>query len=61
VLQLTKSGGRWVKKITLPIAGKQSYQYKFVINGSDWCTNDAMPIADDGRGNRNNVIVVPND
>jgi hypothetical protein len=57
---LQRKGNKWVRSITLPLGGKAQYQYKFVVNGNDWLTNDSMPITDDGRGNRNNVINVPN-
>lgn len=34
------------------------YQYKFVINGSDWRINDKEPKKDDGKGNINNYFSV---
>ncbi|KAI8326142.1 hypothetical protein GQ54DRAFT_307875 [Martensiomyces pterosporus] len=37
-----------------------TYEFKFVVNGSDWRVNAAAyDTVDDGHGNINNVIVVP--
>lgn len=55
---LTKGdGGVWF--VVKPLdAG--SYQYKFVVNGSEWKTDPANPeSADDGYGGKNSLIVVP--
>jgi len=35
-----------------------TYQFKFVVDGSNWTTAASLPKADDGKGNVNNEIVV---
>ena len=50
----------WKGKITLPIDNKRfSYQYKFVINNSDWVINEDLPTARDSNGFVNNNLKVP--
>ena len=59
-LHLEKQGNTWRKKATLPIdASKSSYQFKFVINGSDWVVNDRLPVAYDEHHNKNNKVDIP--
>jgi 1,4-alpha-glucan branching enzyme len=49
--------GNWTVAIPLP-PGR--YQYKFVVNGSDWKTDPTNPeTVDDGQGNINSVMIVP--
>lgn len=51
-----ESGARWTLKKTLP-AGV--YQYKFVLNGSDWIVDPkAEKNVDDGEGHVNSVITL---
>ena len=53
---MTFSGGKWTKRISLPM-GK--HQYKFVINGSTWMVDSANPRSqDDGNGNINSLLFV---
>ena len=59
---LTRQPGsnRWSVKVTLPIIeGQEKYQYKFVVNGSNWEINQDMPKSGDGRGNVNNEVMIP--
>ncbi len=35
-----------------------AYQYKFVLNGSQWINDPARPTIDDGNGNLNNELIV---
>ena len=50
-------GGLWF--IVKPL-DPGSYQYKFVVNGSEWKQDPANPeTTDDGYGGKNSVLVVP--
>jgi 1,4-alpha-glucan branching enzyme len=50
-------GGVWY--VVIPLDGG-TYQYKFVINGTDWKTDPTNPeTADDGYGGENSVVTVP--
>ena len=50
-------GGVWV--IVKPLA-PGTYQYKFVVDGTDWKEDPSNPnTADDGYGGKNSVLVVP--
>ena len=44
---------------TLPIENKAHFQFKFVINGSDWVLNEQMATASDGSGHKNNKVDIP--
>ena len=48
--------GQWT--ITLPLAPGR-YEYLFVVNGTDWVPDPAMPSVSDGLGGKNSVLLVP--
>lgn len=58
-LSLRKEGATWRIMHTLPIENKAHYQFKFVINGSDWVLNEQMATASDGSGHKNNKVDIP--
>ena len=56
---LEERDGIWSVTVDLPPG---EHQYKFVVNGSDWTTDEwATAFADDGFGGENSVIVVGDD
>ena len=53
---MEETDGIWSVTVDLPTG---RHQYKFVVNGSDWVTDEwATDFADDGFGGENSVIVV---
>jgi 1,4-alpha-glucan branching enzyme len=48
--------GIWT--ILLPLSQGQ-YEYRFVINNSEWVLDPSAPSVDDGLGEKNSVVIVP--
>jgi len=44
--------------LTLHIKQGEEYQYKYIINDSNWVISDDEPKKDDGTGNINNICGV---
>lgn len=60
--ELTKEGtDKWAFKTVLPIhTGKDKYEYKFVVNGSEWVVNPDLPQTKTKEGFTNNFVHIPN-
>ena len=58
-----KDGNKWSLKHKFPIIKDevQKFQYKYVINGSDWKVNNDFPKVNDGKGNINNLLEIKSD
>jgi hypothetical protein len=53
------SGGTFKGSATLPIGGNSSYQYKFLVNKTQWTMNPNAPKGRDSNGHENNLVTVP--
>jgi len=51
------ASGIWT--ILLPLQPGR-YEYRFVVNGSNWVLDPSAPSVDDGMGDRNSIVDVPN-
>ncbi len=47
--------GVWIIVLPLP-PGR--YEYRYVVNGTDWVLDPSAPSVDDGLGDRNSLIVI---
>ena len=47
--------GRWTITLRLPPGG---YEYRFIVNGTEWAADPGAPSIDDGFGGWNSVLVV---
>lgn len=56
---LEKAGSTWKTTVTLPIDSRAQYQYKFVVNDTEWIVSPNAPKAYDSRGKENNAVAVP--
>ena len=49
------AGNYWRVKVKLPIVGnRESFEFKFVIDGTKWIINEGLP-----SGNNNNILNIP--
>ena len=48
--------GTWT--IRLPLS-EGRYEYKFVVNNSEWVLDPSAPSVDDGLGDKNSLAIVP--
>jgi len=55
-INLNKVGSTWKGVATLPIDNRPQYQYKFVVNDTDWVLNPSAPKAKDSSGKDNNAL-----
>ena len=51
------ASGTWT--ILLPLQPGR-YEYRFVVNGTSWVLDPSAPSVDDGMGDRNSIVDVPN-
>jgi 1,4-alpha-glucan branching enzyme len=56
---LEKTGSTWKSTVSLPIDSRSQYQYKFIVNDTEWVTNPDAPKAYDSKGKENNCVPVP--
>ena len=47
--------GLW--NITLPLS-EGRYEYRFVVNDSEWVLDPSVPSVDDGLGGKNSILVI---
>ena len=47
--------GLW--EITLPLP-EGRYEYRFVVNDSEWVLDPSVPSVDDGLGGKNSILVI---
>ena len=50
------ASGTWT--ILLPLQPGR-YEYRFVVNGTNWVLDPSAPSVDDGMGERNSIVDVP--
>lgn len=48
--------GTWT--VLLPLS-QGRYEYRFVVNNSEWVLDPSAPSVDDGLGEKNSIIIVP--
>lgn len=58
--EMKRNGNDWTLKLTIPfIDGVSRFEYKFVVNDTNWQINVNMPQVRDSNGNVNNYLDVP--
>jgi 1,4-alpha-glucan branching enzyme len=55
--KLTGPDKKGVWRITLPLS-EGRYEYRFIINDSEWVLDPSIPSVDDGLGGENSILII---